>query len=614
MARFTLVLLPLVLLAAVACDSSADGEPAVDVVTPVDVVTGDAANDTGALCEEGEWSCSEDAVTLTLCVEGAWQDTDCSAVHQVCQDGACVPRAMWGHPAWDTCDEVEGATTETLAEKAAGYDEVLARLHIHPQLQWVTPVDLPRVEVACEDPDADEPCYGDELAVSLDDATWEDVAEFHHGENDGLWSAMVLASQAFRYAVTGSEDCLDIIRVLLAGEVTRMAVTGVPGLFTREFVPAGIDGISCTDDESKYVTDVEKDDNRWVQIRDDGCAWVIPNETMEWTKTDHCGLDDYAGWCFLDNVSQDEYAGHMLALGALLLLVDDDEVQATVRDLLGQVGRHLMENDLTFVDWDGRVTEHGKIYPMAFVNSPGYLATQSMNWILLAATATDDPELWTYYNECLMQRVEEPVSCFDYPMMEAIPFTDHLDLMLLYFDGTGPGLEGCLSNWNNFSMMMCNFHTLLWLEQEPVAAAAIQEAFDTQVMRMDTRIPLIDQKNPWYNFVWAAVKPLGPDTDGPAYDAVRDGICSLRQFPPTQAHQAQDNTVDYEHYCDSRLDRSLAEDVIPVHEQCTATYLFWKSPYQRRTCSAEPWKIEPPGDYLLPYWMGRYYGFITEDM
>ncbi len=557
-------------------------------------------------CGDGEWVCSDDARTLRACTDGAWVETDCFADQGfLCWEGQCVAPWQHGSPAWSTCADDPLATPESLAEKAAFYDDIAGRLHIHPELKWVTDVRLKKVEVACPE-GVEPPCY--DAAVGLDVATWEDVEAFHTGENDGLWSGLYLASQAFRYATTESPEALANIKLLLEGERIRMAITGVPGVFTRQYIPAGVEGIACPANDEAYVVDVEKDDNKWVAIKEDGCAWVVDNETLEWKGTDHCGLEEFAGWCWLDNVSQDEYGGHMLALGSLLLLVDEAEVQAAVRDLLEQVGVHLMENQLTFVDWDGRITEHGWLFPMAMANTPGFLAIESLAWMRMAVEASDREDLRAFYDDCLLQKSGEK-KCLDWSLQTATPFTEYFKLTALY-----NGKEGCLTNFNNVSMLNSAYHGMLMFEHDPDVRPLVQEAFRQEVVEFDGPKSTQHLRNSWYGFTWAATKPLGPQSDGPAYQMVEDAICTLRQFPATQAIPDMDNTELYPHYCDSRLGDSMAEEPIPIAQRCPSTYIFWKNPYIRHKCAAQPWEVRQPGDYLLAYWMGRYYGFIPADL
>ena len=263
---------------------------------------------------EGALECTPDGYAIRSCTGGVWTITsDCMRESgRLCEDAACVEPWLYGSPAWDTCAGEPRATAESLAEKAATYDELAARLHIHPTLRWLAPVHLPS-------------------GATESTATFADVDVWHSGENDGLWSALYLAAQAYRYAVTHDAGSLATIRTLMDGEAARMRITGVPGVFTRQMIPPGVTGLVCPTTPSSYVPDVEKDDNRWVQVRDDGCVWVVDGSTMTWTATTHCGLDEFSGWCFLDNVSKDEYAGHLFALGAVWRLVDDEALRAGPR-------------------------------------------------------------------------------------------------------------------------------------------------------------------------------------------------------------------------------------------------------------------------------------------
>ena len=54
-------------------------------------------------------------------------------------------------------------------------------------------------------------------------------------DNDGLWTAMYLAAQAYRYAVTGSEDALQKARRSMRALVRLEGITGIPGFFARSF-------------------------------------------------------------------------------------------------------------------------------------------------------------------------------------------------------------------------------------------------------------------------------------------------------------------------------------------------------------------------------------------
>lgn len=564
-------------------------------------------------CNGAEVKCSEDGYKVMECHSGLWFETNnCVATMgglcEVSTDGLsaqCVEPWKWGSPTWDKCEENPAATTESLGIKATYYDEIAGRLHINPQLKWLAGVTLPKGEVACTG-DQVAPCYAP--TVSEAEATWEDVATWHTGENDGLWSALYLASQAYRYAATKDSEALEIIRTLMEGEKWRMEITGVPGLFTRQYIPAGVDGIACPTDLESYIPDVEKDDNRWLKIASDGCIQTVDGNTMEWVKHDVCVPVKYADWCLLDNVSQDEYAGHMFALGAVWRLVDDKQIKTSAANMLGQIGNHLMVNWMRFKDWDGRDTEHGKMNVYSFANAPGFLAVHSLDFMLMAATASGRKDLRDFYDKCLLQ--SEGKICEGWPWDGEPAYDSELDNLVLYV-----GSEGCKANYNNFSMVFAAIHHLAWFADDIALKEKVQAAWANHFMNEGDQPRAIEkQKNPWFNFGYAAMKRL--DADNPhAYDLVSDGICSLREFRTSQAAHFGDSASAYPGYCESRFDGQFqAEFPVPVGERCASTFEWWGDPYSRETCGEAPWNVDVPTGYLLPYWMGRYYGFITADM
>jgi hypothetical protein len=416
-----------------------------------------------------------------------------------------------------------------------------------------------------------------------------------------LWSALYLGAEAYRYAVSKDPIALDTIKLLLESEQRRMRITGVPGIFTRQLIPPDVPGIACPTELAQYVPDVEKDDNQWVKVGSDGCLQYVDGATLTWKSSAVCGLSDLSGWCFKDNVSEDEYAGHMFGLGAVAKLVDDAAVQTVVKDLLKQIGDHLIENQLEFHDWDGRVTEHGKIWAWKIV--PGYNAAMSLSFIKTIALATGDEKYARFYDDCLLKKSGEN-DCITHLAANDQPYDQLLS-------PTGLNL-GCSSNWNNYSMYMLSSHGLIWGERDPVVREKAQAVLEGEIWNPQSEPrPLSEQNNAFFDFIYAANKPLGPSSNGPATAAVENAICMLRQFPahkiPTALECPADKCVAV---CQDRFDQPMTDYPRPIAERCLARFVWWGSPYTTSSCSADPTFVYSPADYLVAYWMGRYYGFI----
>jgi hypothetical protein len=473
---------------------------------------------------------------------------------------ACAEPAMKPAPiVWPTCDDDPRATPESLADKAAGYDARLASLHVGPHTPWVLDVAI----AAGVDPEA---------------ATANDVVAWRSGENDGLWSALAMAAEAYRFATTHDPAARDVLATLLAGERQRMQITGVPGLFVRQLIPPRVTGLACPTDPALYTPSADKTANRWVAIDAAGCADVA-DATGALQPTSHCGLAAFAGWCFLDNISQDEYVGHVFALGAVARLVDDPELNAIAVDLLDQLGNHLVAHGMEFVDWDGRPTQWGKVHPGAGGDSDGYLAVLGASFLATAARGTGDAALASAYDQ--------------------LGATGYLDQIAIW---SGP--DGCTSNWNDLSMLTASFHDLLWQDADSARRAAYAAALDAVLVQAPRGV--LVEHDVWYELLWAS------QASGDRTAAVKDAMCQLHEFPRSNHAVARDASALAPAACTGRSGESLAAAPFSIADRCAATFAWWGDPYERRACASDPTLVMQPAGYLLPYWMARYYGFTEK--
>ena len=144
-------------------------------------------------------------------------------------------------------------------------------------------------------------------------------------DNDGLWTAMYLASQAFRYAVEGSQESLQNCRESLDAMERLFSVNPVKGFPSRSFERRGY---------IPYLADVE----RWQPA---------PDLNWDWKAT----------------TSSDEAIGHMFVYGVIAEIVDDAALQAQAIRLMDSLMTHIVENNWYLVDYDGKPTTWGRWHP-----------------------------------------------------------------------------------------------------------------------------------------------------------------------------------------------------------------------------------------------------------
>ncbi|MDP3002943.1 MAG: hypothetical protein Q8N38_07435 [Bacteroidales bacterium] len=141
-------------------------------------------------------------------------------------------------------------------------------------------------------------------------------------DNDGLWTSMYLAGETFRYAVTRSDEALQNVRESLDAMERLYTINLIPGFPSRSFERRGY----------KY------EDKAWRRAEDP--EW-------DWKST----------------TSSDEAIGHIFAFGTIAELVDEPELRNKAIMLIDTLMSHVVKNDFYMIDWNGEPTLWGKWNP-----------------------------------------------------------------------------------------------------------------------------------------------------------------------------------------------------------------------------------------------------------
>ncbi|MCX7944233.1 MAG: hypothetical protein N2746_06980 [Deltaproteobacteria bacterium] len=452
------------------------------------------------------------------------------------------------------CNKDIKITSKKLREKAEYFDKIARELHI---------------------PKGQELLFS--VFVREDSMTFDKVVM---SDNVGTWTALYTASQAFRYATTKEKEALENLKTTLKGQHNLLKITGVRGLFTRIYVNPKLPGFPSAEQLNNWYPDCDlsvKHCKRFVEVED----------------------GEFKGYFFKTDVSKDEYAHHMFSMSVLWNLIDDTEVKSIVRDIVQQVADHLMENNLRIIDIDGKVTTFGRMYATAFDDFPGFNALLTLSWFKLASVVGGEKYL-SYYKNCLLQKRGRYKCIKD---EEPTPYTDYLNNIGLNLD--------CKTNWNNHNMAQISMFHLIQNEDDRELNKYYKEILYSQLWNANDPRPMRAQQNTLYTFFFAINKP---ENQRLPTEELSDAICVMQMFPERKHQYAVDTLNRYKTVCYDRSNEPLTDIVIPINEYGMDNFLWIRNPYKLKIEPENLFLIESPEDYLLAYWIGRYYGFIDENM
>ncbi len=164
----------------------------------------------------------------------------------------------------------------------------------------------------------------------------------HVTDNDGLWTAMYVAAECFRYAATKDPAAKEAAKKSMDALLRLESITGISGF------PA-----------------------RAIRHKDEPGFGQDPSG--EWHKTPD------GEWEWKGETSSDEIDGHFFAFGVYFDLIDDEAERAKVRATCQRVMDHIMEHGYYLVDVDGKPTTWGVWAPEKLNDDPRWWQEHGLN-------------------------------------------------------------------------------------------------------------------------------------------------------------------------------------------------------------------------------------------
>ncbi|MCL2508728.1 MAG: hypothetical protein FWF05_06090 [Oscillospiraceae bacterium] len=177
---------------------------------------------------------------------------------------------------------------------------------------------------------------------------------FEHGrpaisDNDGLWTAMYVAAQSFRFAVTGEAEAKEKARASMKAMLKLIDISGIEGFPARAYRRPGEHGFGDGDIE-------------WHLTADE-------NGELEWKG----------------ETSSDEMVGHYYAAAWYFDLVADDAEKREIADAIRKVTDHVLTHDYTLCDTDGLPTTWANWDPLALNHDDTWVWERGINSLEMLA-------------------------------------------------------------------------------------------------------------------------------------------------------------------------------------------------------------------------------------
>jgi uncharacterized protein (TIGR03437 family) len=262
---------------------------------------------------------------------------------------------------------------------------------------------------------------------------------------------------------------------------------------------------------------------------------------------------------WVGNTSRDQYSGVLFGLGAAYDLIDDPALRSSIVDLVTRLVRFLTDHEWNIVLPSGAVTT-------TFLSRPD----QQLAFLQLARRLNPDQFSAGYdvVHVLLSPFVIAPIS---------------VDVL-------------SDDSYFKFNLDTINLYTLNHFSRDE-SDALYRKAYD--ILRNHTD----DHRNAFFNMIDAALN--GPN-------AVRDAETRTLLDQWLQRPR-RDLEVRNEGKYATCGDPNQACQPIPVPDRPTSDFLWQRSPFQLSNQGGSN-IVEGAGiDYILPYWMARYYGVLAAD-
>lgn len=387
-----------------------------------------------------------------------------------------------------------------------------------------------------------------------------------NSDNDGLFTGLYCASQCFRYAVTGSEEAKANAKRAVEAMIKLTEVTGKKGFTARATRYSHEENFMTGNREEWHICDDNPD-----------CEW-------------------------LGETSSDEMTGHYYAYGIYFDLVADKKEKKRIAEVVKTITDHILENNFHLCDVDGVPTTWANWEPDLLNNDDRWYyerGTNSLEILSFLKTTyhiTGDEKYNDVYN-MLIRKHHYAMNCMQYKCEDGhlAHIDDQLDFTNIY-----PLIVYTENEAHNeiFKMGLTHHFDYEKIERSPMFnityGALTNNPCDIEnAAKSLSEINLDLIRWPVYN---SYRKDIVWDTEQEAM-----GAPAQLKYPVEYSSRVLVHYDGNQCVCDAGCEQFVNVNNKIVNRTSTLP-----------SSNASGMSASMPYIYLLPYWMGRYYGLLGD--
>jgi hypothetical protein len=282
------------------------------------------------------------------------------------------------------------------------------------------------------------------------------------------------------------------------------------------------------------------------------------------------------------DTSSDEIDGHFFAFYTYWTHIakDDPEERDLCIKQVRSVMDYILQNNYQLIDWTGKRTRWGFWNPENLNDNPTHYLENGLNSLEILSflkttyAITGDEKYEQHYQNLLHEH-----GYLHNVLVSKKVFPD-------------------INNHSDDQLGYVAWYPILQAEKDPEILAAL-----TAAVRRHYKI-VRPEKPSFYAFVTGTVDPH--------YVDFQDAVDNLKEIPTDRRQYRVDNGRRADVVIDPSKDRFHKKQLLLVPPADERSFAKWNgNPYLAE--SGDGQHVEDDGSaYLLPYWMGRYHGFIAE--